>query len=64
MNTGAKRMQEVRLRRRLGLRCYTVELHESEVAALVRQGYLSPERQADRDAVLQALHAFIEAQLR
>jgi hypothetical protein len=32
VSTGAERMAEVRLRQRLGLSCYIVELHDSEVA--------------------------------
>ena len=37
----AERMRRCRQRRRDGLRCYRLELHDSEIEALVRRGLLS-----------------------
>ena len=40
----AERMRRCRQRRRDGLRCYRLELHDSEIEALVRRGVLRPKR--------------------
>ena len=60
----ALRMRRSRARRRKGLRCLTIELHETEIAALVRKGYLASEEQHDRCAVTEALYAFFEDELK
>ena len=59
-SAGAQRMALYRSRRRSGLRCITIEVRETEVDALVRQGRLSRDRRADRIAVRNALHALLE----
>jgi hypothetical protein len=59
----ADRMRLSRRRKQLRLRCYSVELHDDEVAALIRQGYLQGERRGDRAAVLSALYAFLDQRL-
>ncbi len=56
----AERMRRSRNRRRKGFRCYTLELRESEIAALVRRGLLAPDKQANRAAVLKAMYAFLD----
>ena len=61
---GADRMRLSRRRKQLRLRCYSVELHDEEVLALIRQRYLQVERRADRDAVLSALYSFLDEHLR
>jgi hypothetical protein len=59
-SAGARRMALHRSRRRNGLRCITIELRETEIDLLVRQGRLSRERRADRIAVRNALHALLK----
>ena len=56
----AQRMRQSRSRRRKGLRCYTLQLRESEIAALVRRGLLSPDEQTNRVAVVKAMHALLD----
>jgi hypothetical protein len=52
----AERMRLHRDRRRRGLRCLMIQLHETEVEALIRGGLLEHETRNDRNAVLQALY--------
>ena len=52
----AERMRLYRERRRRGLRCLMVELHETDVDALIRGGLLEQGTRNDRDAVLKALY--------
>jgi hypothetical protein len=56
----AGRMRRSRNRRAKEMRCYTLELRDEEIAALVRRGLLSPEGQTDRAAVLKAMYAFLD----
>ena len=42
--TAAERMRHHRKRRRNGLRCLRVVLHETEIDSLVNKGFLRPER--------------------
>ena len=60
----ALRMRRSRERRRQGLRCLTIELHETEIAALVHNGHLASEEQHDRCAVTEALYAFFDETLK
>ena len=55
----AERMRVYRTRRRNGLRCVRVLLHETEIDQLVQQGFLKPERRHDHDAVENAMGAFV-----
>jgi hypothetical protein len=57
--TVAERMRLYRARRRGGLRCVRVLLHESEIDQLVQQGFLKPERRHDPDAVEDAMGTFV-----
>jgi hypothetical protein len=52
----AERMRLHRDRRRCGLRCLMIELRETEVDALIREGLLEHETRNDRRAVLKALY--------
>lgn len=56
----AERMRRHRSRRAQGLRCFTVELRETEIAALVRQGFLQDVNRRDHTAVTEALHTFLD----
>jgi hypothetical protein len=53
-----------RERKRRGLSCVTVEVRTTEIAALIRSGYLEVERHRDRCAVTAALHAYLDASLK
>ncbi len=57
--SGAARMRLHRHRRRQGIRCVTIELHEVEVEALVRKGWLKTEMRHDPAALIEALHGHL-----
>jgi hypothetical protein len=56
----ADRMRRHRQRRRDGLRCFIIELRETEIDALIRNGLLQPENRYDYDSVQLALYAFLD----
>jgi hypothetical protein len=56
----AERMRRHRQRRRDGLRCFMIELRETEIDALIRNGLLPPENRHDYDSVQLALYAFLD----
>lgn len=58
-----ERMRRHRERRRAGFRCLTIELHNTEIDALVRKGLLTAVTRHDRNAVLYALYAYLESTL-
>jgi hypothetical protein len=60
----AERMRRSRRRRGKGMRCYTLELRDSEIAALVRRGFLTEGEESDRRAVINAMYAFLDDVLR
>jgi hypothetical protein len=60
---GAERMRRCRQRRRDGLRCYRLELRDSEIQALVRRGLLLASERTDRNAVIKAMYAFFDRTL-
>jgi len=57
-------MRRHRERRRNGLRCLWVELHEDELDALVQRGLLDPKSRDDENAIADALYAHLERTLR
>ena len=57
--TAAERMRLYRTRRRGGLRCVRVLLHDTEIDQLVQKGFLKPERRHDHEAVENAMGAFV-----
>ena len=59
----AERMRRSRERRRDGTRCLWVELGATEVAALIRTGFLKADARNDKDAVLEALYAHLQRSL-
>jgi hypothetical protein len=59
----AERMRRYRNRQRRGLRCYTLQLWNAEVRALVRGGFLRADEQTNRVAVVKALHRFLDVTL-
>ena len=59
----AERMRRCRDRRRKGLRCCTLQIRDSEIEALIDRGWLSAREQTDRQAVVKALHRFLDHNL-
>jgi hypothetical protein len=59
----AERMRLHRQRRRRGLRCLTIELHEKEIDGLIRRGLLQQETRNNSNAILEALYAHFERTL-
>jgi hypothetical protein len=61
--TAAGRMRRCRARRRAGFRCFTVELHRTEIDTLVRSGLLRADERDHEGAVIDALSQYIEQTL-
>jgi hypothetical protein len=55
----AERMRRLRTRRRNGLRCLRVTLHDTEIDTLVKKGLLKPERRHNHAAIQSAIDGFI-----
>jgi len=62
-SAAAERMRLHRERRRQGLRCLTIELRETEIDALVREGLLERETRNDANAIIDALYAHLNRTL-
>jgi hypothetical protein len=62
-SAAAERMRAHRERRRQGLRCFLIELRETEIDALIRKGLLKLETRNDPNAVSAALYAFLDGTL-
>jgi hypothetical protein len=56
----AERMRRHRRRRRDGLRCFMMELRETEIDVLIRKGLLPPENRHDYGSVQLAFYAFLD----
>jgi hypothetical protein len=59
-SAAAERMRLHRERKRLGLRCLTVELRETEIEALIHGGLLKAETRNDMAAVRKALYEHLD----
>jgi hypothetical protein len=59
----AERMRTYRARRRNGLRWASVLLHETDIQALVRKGFLEREHSHDPDHIGYAMDSFIRSTL-
>ena len=59
----AERMRRHRQRKRNSMRCLTIELRETEIETLVRQGLLPTEMRNDPQAVSRALYRFLDCTL-
>ncbi len=59
----AERMRQHRERRRLGLRCFTIQLRETEIDELARRGFLNADARNDQHAIRQALYQFLDSTL-
>src|SRR5258707_534652 len=62
-SAAAERMRLHRERRRNGMRCLTIELHETEIDGLIRRGLLRADMRNDPSAVSDALYAFLDGTL-
>jgi hypothetical protein len=60
LSAAAERMRRHRQRRRDGLRCFMIELRETEIDALIRKGLLPAENRQDYASVQSALYAFLD----
>jgi hypothetical protein len=49
--------------RRQRLRCFTIELREREISALVRRGLLHPAARSSPGEIVQTLHDFLDGTL-
>jgi hypothetical protein len=56
---GAQRMRRYRRRREAGQRCITLTLQEYQVWGLVACGFLYKDHRQDREAVADALRAYL-----
>jgi len=56
-------MARHRKRRRDGVRCLRIEIHESEIDALIKLDLLRNDAWQDRNAILSALYAFFDCTL-
>jgi hypothetical protein len=59
----AERMRLHRERRQQGLRCLTIEVRETEIDALIRNGFLNREMRNNQFAIRDALHSFLDETL-
>ena len=62
-SAAAERMRAHRERRRLGLRCVTVQLRATEVTELIRRGLLKEDECNDYLAVRDAVHGHLDRTL-
>ena len=60
---GTSRMRLHRARRSAGLRCLTLEVRETEIAALIRKGLLRPDSRQDNAAVRNAFYSLLDRHL-
>jgi len=63
LNPAAMRMRRHRERRRNKLRCFRVELRETEIDRLVRMGFLDHGSRFDKVSVLKAFYIFLDRTL-
>jgi hypothetical protein len=59
LSPGAQRMRRYRRRRAAGQQSVTLTLHEYEVSALVGCGFLAKDQRQNREAVADALRAYL-----
>jgi len=60
ISPAAERMRRSRQRRLEGLRSLRIDLRETEIDALVRNGLLKPGSRDDPNAVLRAFYTFLD----
>ena len=62
-SAAAERVRAYRERRRYGMRCVTLEIHEEEIDVLIRLKLLRPDTRNDLDAVKDAIYAHLDGTL-
>ena len=62
-SAAAVRMRAHRERRRMGLRCVTVQLREKEIHVLIQKGFLKADARNDVYAIRDAMHAYLDRTL-
>jgi hypothetical protein len=62
-SAAAERMRAHRERRRLGLRCLTIQLRETEIDVLIREGLLKADARNNLHAVCEALYEHLDRTL-
>jgi hypothetical protein len=62
-SAAAQRMRRYRHRRRRGLRCFVIVLHEAEVNALIHKGLLKTKMRNHLSAVRGALYVHLDRTL-
>ena len=62
-SAAAERMRAHRERRRMGLRCVTVQLREKEIQVLIQKGFLKADARNDVYAIRDAVHAYLDRTL-
>jgi hypothetical protein len=63
LSAAAERMRRHRQRRRDGLRCFIIELRETEIDTLITNGLLAAESRHNYESVQSALYAFLDRAL-
>ena len=63
LSAAAERMRRHRERRRDGLRCVTLDVHDGEIDALARRGFLKADARNDLRSIEMALYEFLERTL-
>jgi len=63
-SAAAERMKLHRERKKKGMRCLTIELRETEIDALIRNGFLTADTRNDAEAIIDALYAFLDRELK
>ena len=57
-------MRQHRERKRSGLRCFMIELRETEIDAFIRKGFLKPDARNNPSAIIDALYAYLDQELK
>jgi hypothetical protein len=63
ISPGAERMRRHRQRRRDGMRCFQLEIRDTEIDELIRRKLLKEEARNDKQAILDAFYEFLEDSL-
>jgi hypothetical protein len=59
----AERMRLHRERKKNGMRCFMIELRETEIDALIRKGFLKSDTRNDTKAIIDALYSYFDREL-
>jgi hypothetical protein len=63
-SSAAERMRAHRERKKTGMRCVMLELRETEIDALIRIGLLKSDTRHDTQAIIDALYAYFDRELK